>query len=249
MEAQAIRTRTITLSAERLPAASRPITLAVLSDLHLGTSTDGLRLNSALAIVRRVRPDAIICLGDLFDSAGGNIDGYADRLAALEAPLGKFAILGNHEFYAGLTDSLAFHRRAGFRVLRAEAVDLTEGLRLAGVDDPAGHPRGWSSRADEQALLPSEKRAFTILLKHRPDVNDDLAGRFDLQLSGHTHGGQFFPFLLITAKQFRFYRGFHPLPDGASVYVSCGSGTWGPPVRLLAPPEVTIICIRPPRHP
>ena len=96
---------------------------------------------------------------------------------------------------------------------------------------------------DEQAILPAEKTAPTILLKHHPTVRESSLGRFDLQLSGHTHGGQLLPWHLVTRLAYRHYRGWYDLPGGAALYATTGSGTWGPPVRLMARPEVALITL------
>ncbi len=185
-------------------------------------------------------------------------DGLAGMLADVQAPLGKFAVLGNHEFYAGLSQSLAFHAAAGFTMLRQEHVAVTPQLILAGVDDPAGTHLSGSQEPDESNALPAlerrsatqaaaaaDPRPFVILLKHRPDVHPSSLGRFDLQLSGHTHGGQIFPFHIVHRLIYKYHPGLTDLGGGSKLYLSRGAGTWGPPMRLFAPPEVTIIKLLP----
>jgi hypothetical protein len=114
-------------------------------------------------------------------------------------------------------------------------------LNLAGVDDPAGQTLGLAAGLPEKELLSSLPRdKFTVFLRHRPIVDRDSLGLFDLQISGHTHKGQIFPFVILTRFFFPYYSGFFELPGRAVLYVSRGSGTWGPPIRFLAPPEVTV---------
>ncbi|HEX7539324.1 MAG TPA: hypothetical protein VF358_03390, partial [Syntrophales bacterium] len=155
---------------------------------------------------------------------------------------GKFAVTGNHEFIAGIDKSLAFTRDCGFDTLRGEARDVGGFLTIAGVDDPAG--QGFRLRGQENGegeLLSSlSRQRFILFLKHRPTVAENTLGLFDLQLSGHSHHGQIFPFNWIVRLYFPIESGLHDMGN-SRVYVSRGSGTWGPPIRFLAPPEVTVI--------
>lgn len=250
VEARSIRTDNVTVELAHLPPGSRPIKLVQISDLHLEAHTGERRLLKAVRLIRQANPDILVSTGDLVDPSLRNADSLARLLRQIDPPLGKFAVLGNHEFYAGLVGSLAFHEACGFRVLRGESVAAGQVLRIAGVDDPAGRRVGKACFTDEDAALPDrQENAATILLKHRPRVAEGSLGRFDLQLSGHAHGGQIFPWHIISALQYRFYRGLHALPGGSSIYVSRGTGTWGPPLRLLSRPEVTVISLQPPRLP
>jgi predicted MPP superfamily phosphohydrolase len=131
-------------------------------------------------------------------------------------------------------------------MLRKEAVTVLPYLTLAGVDDTAAKRWGDAAGSDERGLLTNgADRPYTILLKHRPAVNPDSKGKFDLQLSGHVHKGQIFPFNALTYVSFPVKAGINRLADGSILYVSRGAGTWGPPIRFLAPPEVTVIDILP----
>jgi hypothetical protein len=165
----------------------------------------------------------------------------AAMLAELNPPLGKFAITGNHEFYAGIGQSERFLKAAGFTLLRNERLNVAEQLYIVGVDDPAVRRRNQTKGDDEESLLAGLSRErFTLLLKHRPTVETESLGKFDLQLSGHTHGGQIFPFHLITRLFYPREDGLHRLEKGSVLYISRGTGTWGPPMRFLSPPEVTV---------
>lgn len=242
VEVNSIRLERVAVPVAHLPPALRDLKIVLVSDMHLGMHTGWRRLEKAIALIEQARPDILISTGDLVDSPPEDVLPYARRLAEVKAPLGKFAILGNHEFYAGLANSLEFHKEAGFELLRQTAVRPVEGLALAGVDDPAGLRMKGSCLTDERiALDAAGDAAVKILLKHQPEAAKASLGRFTLQLSGHTHGGQIFPFMAITRLYYRYVSGMYELPGGSRLYVSRGTGTWGPPLRLFAPPEVTLI--------
>jgi len=154
--------------------------------------------------------------------------------------------MGNHEFYAGADLSLDFMTKAGFTVLRQAAAPVAEHFHIAGVDDPAGTgSRSAPKGSDRTVLSGLSKHKFTVLLKHQPVVDESALGLFDLQLSGHAHKGQIFPFSMIVRLVYPMISGLHELPSGSMLYVNRGSGTWGPPMRVLSPPEVTVIDIVP----
>ena len=243
VEASSIRVKEFTLDVPRL---ERPIRLVHMSDVHLGLLVGEGRLRRIARLAAAARPDILVSTGDLVDGSSEELGHLARILAGVEAPLGKFAVTGNHEYYPGLEGSLAFHRAAGFRVLRGEWLVVAETLGIAGVDDPAGWRRGERSFTDEDAALPAgDDRLPTVFLKHRPAVSPDSVGRFDLQLSGHVHGGQIFPFGLLVRLVYPLTPGLHRLERGSAVYVSRGVGTWGPPLRFLSPPEIAVFTLRP----
>lgn len=241
-EASRLRVDRLRIVTEKLPPETTRVRIAQISDLHLGLI---VRHGAARAIARtleREKPDLFVSTGDLVDGQINHLDGLAEIFAAVPAPLGKFAVTGNHEYYAGLPQALDFTRRAGFTVLRGEAAAPGGAVRIAGVDDEVAKGIGDGRRASESAALGSAPPGlYTVLLKHRPRVADEARGLFDLQLSGHTHAGQIFPFRLVVRFPYPLLAGAYPLPGGGMLRVSRGTGTWGPPMRLFAPPEVTII--------
>jgi predicted MPP superfamily phosphohydrolase len=204
-----------------------------VSDLHIGLVIQKKRLQRLLARVNELHPDVIVSTGDLVDAPIRHSQACLEILQGLRAPQGRFAVLGNHEVDAGLAHAVAFTQAAGFRLLRQETVSVPGWFAISGVDDPAtGQGRhAWPSLED--------KTLFSILLKHRP-VPESESGHFDLQLSGHVHHGQIFPFGLLFRLFHPYYAGLYRL-DRFFLYVSRGTGTWGPPVRFLAPPEITLI--------
>ena len=198
-----------------------------------------------MRLIEKADPDVIVSTGDMVDGQVPRIEQFAQHIARINPRLGKYAVLGNHDFYSGLPASLWFHEAAGFKVIRGECITIAPGLRLAGVDDPVGNWMGqrcWSSEAG--VLPPRSADVVTILLKHRPKVSKAALGRFDLQLSGHTHGGQISADRVALVGR-RMRSGMNHLGDGTAAYVSRGTGTWGAPMRLFSPPEVALIRLEP----
>jgi predicted MPP superfamily phosphohydrolase len=243
-----IRLERVALPTTKLPPQTEQLTIAQISDVHLGPMVGERRLSRIMRILEKVKPDLVVATGDLVDAQMDKLDNLATMLAALNPPMGKFAITGNHEFYAGIRQSGRFLKAAGFKLLRNEDLKLNGFLTIVGVDDPVGKRRyaenGMVGKKEKLLLADSDSERFTLLLKHRPTVDEESLGRFDLQLSGHTHGGQIFPFNLITRLFYPNQRGLHRLDKASVLYVSRGTGTWGPPMRFLSPPEVTLIELR-----
>jgi uncharacterized protein len=229
----------ITLPSTKVPEAAGRVRIVQISDLHLGPMTYPGRLGPILNAIREARPDVLVSTGDLVDGPLRDGATVAGLLRALPAPMGKFAVIGNHEFYLGIQSATQFTQSAGFTLLRGESVQLADGIVLAGVDDPTGgRPQG----ATENALLAAvPDDHFAILLKHRPVLEHADDRRFDLQLSGHTPKGQIFPFGLLIGLVYPLKAGWHPSGPGSHIHVNRGTGTWGPPIRILAPPEITVI--------
>ncbi len=240
-EARHIRKETVRLETSKLPPGVDRIRIVQVSDIHFSTINNEYFAEEVAGLLKSLNPDILVSTGDLIDRGLFDRRRVADLLRNLETPLGKYAVAGNHEFYAGLDDALNFTERAGFRVLRNEAVRVHGLVTVVGVDDPAGARMGLPPPDEKGAFSEVRGDLYTLLLKHRPRVNSDTVGRFDLQLSGHTHDGQIFPFKLVTAIFYPYIRGFFSLAEGGALYVSRGTGTFGPPVRFLAPPEVTVI--------
>lgn len=221
--------------------SSAPIRLVQVSDVHLGTLRGPGWNRKVCQTIESLKPDILVSTGDLVDSSMRNIGAQADPWAAIPAPMGKFAILGNHEYYLGLTDALLFHRKAGFQMLRGRTVAINNSLEISGVDDNSGQILGVPCYSDESNLIPvPDRKRFHVLLKHKPTISKSTALFFNLQLSGHTHNGQLFPFRLFVMLFHQYVHGlYQPAPD-FELYVSAGTGTWGPPMRLFAPPEIIV---------
>lgn len=239
IEARQIQIEEVNITTPKL--ASGRVTIAQISDLHLGIMRgDGL-LARVIARLREIKPDILVATGDIVDGQGDDLAALARHFQSYTPPLGAYAVTGNHEYYAGLESSLRFLRAAGFTVLRGESAKAG-GIALVGVDDPSAATSGQQARLDTgKALASVTKDDFIVLLKHQPVVDSNTP--FDLQLSGHIHGGQIFPFVYLTWLSYGVHTGLAEPADGRQLYVSRGAGTWGPPIRLFAPPEITLITI------
>jgi predicted MPP superfamily phosphohydrolase len=241
-QALKIRTERITIQTAKIPRDIGRVRIVQISDVHLGLIVRQNRLTKILDCVNAAHPDLLVSTGDLVDGQLNELTGLAERIRRVRTPLGKYAVTGNHEYYAGIGTSLKFTQDAGFTVLRGRGLTVPGVLNLAGVDDPAGHRFGTGRKVSEKALLTDLPRSvFTVLLKHRPLPDEESTGHFDLQLSGHTHKGQIFPFTVLIDLMYPKSAGLLELGAGTRLYVSRGSGTWGPPIRFLAAPEVTVI--------
>jgi len=243
-EALHIRTEHVTVKTSKIPENIGRFRVVQISDVHLGLIVGKSRLQRILRKVRDARPDILVSTGDLVDGQMDELETLTDMFQDIPTPYGKFAITGNHEFYAGLDRALAFTEKAGFTLLRGEGQTVSNFLNVAGVDDPARKRYTPDFEPSEKELLGNmPKGKFTLFLKHQPIISSESPGMFDLQLSGHTHKGQIFPFNMVTRLFYRMHTGLSAVNGNALLYVSRGSGTWGPPIRFLAPPEVTVIDI------
>lgn len=246
-EARDVRLEEVSIFSDKIPVQLGEIRIVQISDVHLGLMVGEDRLRRIAELAENAGPDLLVCTGDLVDGQIGEPDGLSSLLAAIPTPLGKYAVLGNHEFYAGVGLSLDFLQRAGFTVLRGGAHRIADLLVVAGIDDRAAARIGVTPPVSEEELfrlLP--KDVYAVYLKHRPLVPATDGIPFDLQLSGHGHQGQIFPFNFLVRLFFPYPSGLVEPTPGRFLYTSRGSGTWGPPLRVLAPPEVTLFRIRHP---
>ena len=239
-EANNLQIERVKIASPKLPPGTPPIHIAQISDLHLGLIHRDEALAPIINQLQELQPDLLVATGDIVDAQINHLDELVYLWQRIDPPLGKYAVTGNHEYYAGLDQSLDFLRRSGFQILRNRSINVGEWLKVVGVDDPAR--RGIS---DEEGALGERSKRFVLLLKHRPDFIEASTGRFDLQLSGHGHGGQIFPFNLLTAIKYPMLDGLYTLADNQYLYTSRGTGTWGPPMRIFSPPEITLFEIVP----
>jgi len=241
-EAGRIRMERVVIRTDKIPANPGKLRIVQISDVHIGLIIGKGRLEKLVEEIRKAEPDILVSTGDLVDGQLDSVETLSGLLKTINPPLGKFAVTRNHEYYAGLPRAIRFTEKAGFKMLRGESVTIPGAITIVGVDAPMVRNSSQREGVAERGLLgKGERKVFTLLLKHRPIVNEVSAGLFDLQLSGHTHKGQIFPFGLIVRLSFPLLSGYYDLPGGSCLYVSRGVGTWGPPARFLAPPEVTLI--------
>jgi predicted MPP superfamily phosphohydrolase len=198
VEAKNPRTEMLSIESARIPENIGKIRIVQISDVHIGIIVGEKRLKRIVDAIKKAEPDILVSTGDLLDGQINNLVEPVKLLRSIEPRYGKFAITGNHEFYAGIHESVDFMKDSGFTVLRGEGRTVAGLINIVGLDDPAGRRYGLSGEVSERQLLSQFNRDyFTLLLKHQPVVNADVHGLFDLQLSGHTHQGQIFPFSLI----------------------------------------------------
>jgi hypothetical protein len=240
----------VSVRLERLPPALSGLTIAQVSDLHVGVTIREREVRRVVEQVNGMRPDAIAITGDLVDASPRELGAIVAELGKLQARHGVFFVTGNHEYYSGVDAWLPFLTGLGIRVLRNERVALGDRspggatIDLAGVDDWGARQFGGDHGMDlERALAGRDPERGLVLLAHQPrDVGSSIRQGVELQLSGHTHGGQLFPWSLAVRAAFPYLKGLHRLDEGGrsgQVYVSRGTGYWGPPMRLGAPPEIT----------
>ena len=234
-----------TIETPKLPSG-KEIKILHISDMHLGPVMGEDRIEMLERVYREERPDLVVATGDMVDGNMKGLGHLAERLAEVSPPLGKFAVLGNHEFYVGHEQAIDFLERAGFRVLRGEGIEVGGLLNLVGVDDPAGERLGHEVFTDDlEVLRELDTSRYTVLIKHRPEVKKEALPYVDLVLAGHTHGGVlFFVGYTVLRLMFETDRGIKELAQGKFIAVSKGLGTGGPPMRLLSPPDVVVITIR-----
>lgn len=240
------RVKRVDVPLKNLPRALHGFRLVQLSDVHVGPT---IRRGFVEAIVRRANaldPDVVVLTGDLVDGSVERLREHIAPLAQLRSRHGTFAVTGNHEYYHGPAAWLRAWRELGFEVLEDRGVVLDHGgagVLIGGVSDFSVHrgPRQ-HAQAAAKAAHANGPVGVKVLLAHQPrSAPAAAAAGFDLQLSGHTHGGQFWPWQYFVPLQQPFVAGLHRL-DRLWVYVSRGTGYWGPPLRFGAPSEIT--CVR-----
>jgi predicted MPP superfamily phosphohydrolase len=225
------------------PSAWEGMTVVQVSDVHVGHTIGRAFLDDLVARVNALQPDVIAITGDLVDGTVEHLGDAVAALGALNARHGVYFVTGNHEYYAGVEPWLTFLSDLGIRVLRNERVTLDRAgsaIDLAGIDDLHGGDFGRGHGADlPRALANRDPQRPVILLAHQPKAVLEAARHgVTLQLSGHTHGGQMFPFSLLVRLQQPYVSGLHR-HEGTWIYVSRGTGFWGPPMRVGAPAEIT----------
>ena len=235
-----------------LPEELHGYSIAQISDIHVGPTIRRPYLNAIVTKVNALQPDAIAITGDLVDGSVQRLALHTAPLARLSAPDGAFFVTGNHEYYSGAEPWVAEVRRLGLRVLMNEHVIRRRGgakVMIAGVTDYTAQHFDPAHRSDPHlaaAGAPDDVHV-RILLAHQPRSAPAAADAgFDLQLSGHTHGGQFFPWNLFVPLQQPFVAGLNRVRS-LWVYTSRGTGYWGPPKRFGAPSEITLVRLVPAR--
>lgn len=237
---------TVEVAIAGLPTALEGFTIAQITDLHVGPTIKKGFVRKVVKATNALKADIIVLTGDLIDGDVAGLQEHTNELAALKAPHGVFAVTGNHEYYSGADQWIAEYRRLGMRVLQNEHEVIKQEdalLVVAGVTDFGAGNFDASQSSDPRLALSNSpaNAALKILLAHQPRsmFAAEPAG-FDLQLSGHTHGGQFWPWRYFVPLQQPLIAGLHT-HGNMQVYVSQGTGYWGPPLRLGARSEISRI--------
>jgi predicted MPP superfamily phosphohydrolase len=230
----------------RLPGLPRELdgtVIVALSDLHVGSILGVPWLEARVEQVAAENPDLVVLLGDILEGHGEPKADIFPALGRLRAPMGVWAVLGNHEYHGGDGDTAVFDG-AAIRVMRDEWAEVRPGLVLAGVDDLTnGRRNGTDGRSIEKALA-DRPPGGTVLLSHTPwQAEKAAASGAGLMLSGHTHGGQIWPFGYLVARRYPLLDGRYDV-DGMTVLVCRGTGTWGPRMRLWHPGAILRVTLR-----
>ncbi len=243
-QANTIQKTMIRVTTSKLPKDCEKLRIVQLTDLHLGPFTGIQLLAQILRKVREADPDIVVVTGDVADGKLTGRKREVSMLRRIRPRYGVYAVPGNHDYYDDIGEAVSFMESAGMKVLRSEGAEAG-GILIVGADDKDHLIREqWNLSRSETLVLSYEREQrekFLLLLRHRPIVEKGTEGHFDLQLSGHTHGGQIFPLISSRHRIPGYSRGLKRLKCGGSIYVSNGAGFVGPPVRLLAPPEIAVI--------
>ncbi|MCG0288121.1 metallophosphoesterase [Streptomyces sp. PSAA01] len=233
------RVKRITVPLAKLPRRAHGFRIAVVSDIHLGPILGRAHTQRVVEAVNRTGPDLIAVVGDLVDGSVADLGPAAEPLRALRARHGSYFVTGNHEYYSGADAWVDHVRELGLRPLENERTELP-GFDLAGVNDVAGESEGRGPDVGK-ALGGRDRSRASVLLAHQPVViHDAVKAGVDLQLSGHTHGGQLWPGTYVAELANPTAAGLERYGD-TQLYVTRGAGAWGPPVRVGAPPDVTVV--------
>ena len=241
-EAYFVQPRYVTIKTSKLPDNIEKFRITFITDVHIGGLSTHAYFDRVMKIVNDSKPDILASVGDILDGDMTFRQYECSELlkSTKNAKSGAFAVHGNHEYY--LFDKKNAKRQdinkiisedCGFNLLLDERREISDWLVIIGIDDK---PSGWLKDLSQ----PSDKNKFVLLLKHRPGLLYDQENKFDLQISGHTHGGQFFPLGYFKNSEADSVQGLS-FKEGGYVYVSNGAGFNAVPMRLFTPPEVTII--------
>ena len=238
----------------RFPRALSGFTIAQISDLHVGPTIQERQVQRVVSQTNALKPDLVVITGDLVDAGVAELRQAVSHVPELEAKYGVYFVTGNHEYYVGVDPWVAELRRLGVRVLRNERVTIGDPgpggacFDLAGVEDYSSRHLDGGGPDLARALEGRDPERSLVLLAHQPrGVSEAVRAGVELQLSGHTHGGQIFPFTLLVKLVYPYVAGLyrHREPDGTEgqIFVSRGTGYWGPPMRLGAPSEISRIVL------
>jgi predicted MPP superfamily phosphohydrolase len=246
-------TKRVEIALDRFPHSLNGFRVVQISDVHIGPLLDRKFSAKVAASVNALEPDLIVVTGDLVDGRVSSIHNEVEPFRDLRAHHGVYFVTGNHDFYSGADDWVTHVSSFGWNALRNESVTISRDgahFELVGVDDPhGGMVEGRGGEDLDLALRDADPSRATVLLAHDPATfRRAHKRRVCLQLSGHTHGGQIWPFGWAVRLAVPWVNGHHRIGE-SQLYVSCGTGFWGPPMRLGTRAEITEIILRPTARP
>ncbi|TLD81732.1 metallophosphoesterase [Helicobacter sp. MIT 05-5293] len=245
-----IKTPDVTSVKIELEGLTTPIRAVVLSDLHIGGLIESNKINEIVQIVNDLDVDMVFLTGDIVDARLADAEEAIDKLKGLQAKDGIFYVLGNHEYFHDIENIIAKIESLGFNVLINKSQIVNDNVNIVGIADLMGFRVGYLMPDFQEAFSQTNPALPTILLSHQPKVIEYLSNddKVDLILSGHTHGGQIFPFSLAVLVQQPYLYGLHEIPNflKTKIYVNQGTGFWGPPMRIGSYREITLLELTPP---
>lgn len=225
------------------PKITEPLKIALLSDLHIHRVISPAKVKAIVEKTNALNPDVILLAGDILDDNVAKIAPVTNLLKGLKAKHGIYYVTGNHEFYTGYHLTVNELNQLGFKLLKNDGISV-DSVYIAGIPDTFTGKYFGKTADLSQAFAAASKDQFRILMSHTPtEFKDNTA--FDLEVSGHTHGGQIFPFHIFAKLHNQYLAGRYDMKNGSQIYVSSGAGQWGPQMRFLAPSEITLINLKP----
>lgn len=246
-EATTLTVRQYSISSPKTPKAKPFYRAIFVTDIHLGEFIGAKRLQEITDRIKSLEPDFFFMDGDIVDGSMRGKDTEAALIASVRPSYGTYTVLGNHEAMHGAQNAMQFFEAAKVRVLRGEGIKVA-GFTLIGLDDPLVSDLAGEKRHTLPPVLAKQKHSgFTIVLKHRPAFDAASLGLFDLQLSGHTHGGQIWPLNYVMQRFFKTpqqeFTRLNGKNGNSHYYTSSGTGYWRMPMRFLTPPEIVVVDI------
>lgn len=236
----AVQVPAVKEQAIKIKGLKEPFKIAMITDIHLG---DFLGVEFAKSLVKRINElnaDAVVIVGDIADLPPSRLGEYIAPFRDFRSRYGTFYAPGNHEYYNGIEGTLNEISKIGVKILGNDSMRIG-GINLAGVYDIAGLRFKKFEPDLDKALSDTDPNLPTVLLAHQPKFVKFMNKDVDLLLCGHTHGGQIFPFSLLVRLDQKYLAGLYQVNDKMQIYVSRGAGFWGPPVRVLAPSEISFL--------
>ncbi len=240
------RVHTLNITIKKSANSIQELSIAVVSDIHLGTIIQDNQLNRIINKVNRLNPDIVFMPGDIVDEDMAPIieQNMTETLKKIKSKYGVFAVTGNHEYFSGVNEAVSYMEKAGIQVLLDEYVKISNAFYIIGRKDRMAERMGNGRKSLKEIIAGIDPSYPLILMDHQPlRLEEALENGIDLQLSGHTHHGQLFPVNFITQAVYELSWGYLK-KENTNYYVSCGVGTWGPPVRTTSVPEIVHIKLK-----